>query len=317
MGSFIVGRMAYDAVIVPNLRTIRTATLTRLERFRSAGGTVMFAGGVPEFVDAQPSPAAKRLARQCESVAFDENAILAALEPMRLLSLTAPDGSPTTSIAHQLRADGKERVLFLCNTDRRRTIGEVRVALSGRWAVERLDTFTGRASAVPAACAPDRTVVRWWCEAHDHLLLRMTPARRPDVRSIGTGSDHEPVLIGAPPRCALTPSLFRRTGRGGGVPITLSAPNVLLLDHAEWRLDGDTAWQPRDEVLRIDSTARARLGLPTRGGRDPQPWADVGPTPSPARFASALPFAAPCVSDRRSWRSKTRGRVRSRSTASR
>src|SRR5262249_40747091 len=38
---FIMREMQYDAVIVPGMRTIRTATLKRLEQFNKSGGTVV------------------------------------------------------------------------------------------------------------------------------------------------------------------------------------------------------------------------------------------------------------------------------------
>ena len=51
-----VGEMAYDAVIVCGLRTLRRTTLERLSAFRDAGGQLIFIGAAPDHVDALPSP---------------------------------------------------------------------------------------------------------------------------------------------------------------------------------------------------------------------------------------------------------------------
>ena len=60
------------------------------------------------------------------------------------------------------------------------------------------------------------------------------------------------------------PSRVTRVQRGligDPVPVSLSEPNVLLLDHAAYRLN-DEEWQPAEEVLRIDNLLRQRLGVP-------------------------------------------------------
>jgi hypothetical protein len=47
-----VGAGSYDAVIVPNLRTIRSSTLIRLQKLVGAGGKVYIAGESPSLIDA-------------------------------------------------------------------------------------------------------------------------------------------------------------------------------------------------------------------------------------------------------------------------
>jgi hypothetical protein len=62
------------------------------------------------------------------------------------------------------------------------------------------------------------------------------------------------------------------------VLVTLSEPNALLLDQAEWRVGRD-AWQPKEEILRLDNLVRQRIGLPKRTGMIAQPWCDTEPAP--------------------------------------
>ena len=57
------------------------------------------------------------------------------------------------------------------------------------------------------------------------------------------------------------------------VKVTLSEPNVLLLDQAEWRWKGG-AWQKREEILRLHNLVRAACGLPEREGHVAQPWTE-------------------------------------------
>ena len=48
-------------------------------------------------------------------------------------------------------------------------------------------------------------------------------------------------------------------------------PNVLLLDRAAWRLD-EGAWQPEEDILRLDNSIRSILGYPHRQDAYTQPW---------------------------------------------
>jgi hypothetical protein len=57
----------------------------------------------------------------------------------------------------------------------------------------------------------------------------------------------------------------------GFVPYSLSEDNVMLLDVAEFCIDGGEMME-EEEILRLDNVARKILGLPERGGSVAQPW---------------------------------------------
>jgi hypothetical protein len=262
-----VGEMRYDAVLVPPLRTIRATTLERLEAFQAAGGTVIFAGEAPELVDAVPSERARELARRCRQVAFARGAIL---DAARELSARQADGSPADSLLHQVRADGDRRYVFFCNTDRERARPATQITIAGEWRVTMLDTMTGAIAPLRAQVQGAATRVDWSFAPHGSLLLVLSP------------------LPPASPPSALR--LSPMPGRGGEaswreigriddpVPVTLSEPNVLLLDQAAYRLN-DEEWQPTEEVLQLDTALRQRLGLPLRMAWVAQPWTDPNPAP--------------------------------------
>ena len=52
----------------------------------------------------------------------------------------------------------------------------------------------------------------------------------------------------------------------------LSEENVLVLDMAQWKIDDDKDYSPKEEVLRLDNLIRNRLGMDERGGQVVQPW---------------------------------------------
>lgn len=269
---FQVGKMRYDAVIVPPMRTIRQTTLNRLQRFSEAGGKVIFVGKAPSLVDAKPSTAAQRLARHCTTLPFSERALLEELASLREVSAELASGTASATLLHQIRVDGRQRHFFFCNIDRDKPQPNTLLRFTGRWDATLRDTATGTSRRLPAHDDPDKpgsTLLRWDFPAHGHLLVTLTPRQK--ARPL-------------PARPATQP-VWREINRlEDPVPVTLSEPNVLLLDQAQWRLEGQTRWQPAEELLRIDNIVRQRLGLPRRGGGMAQPWTDIDPDPVVSRL---------------------------------
>lgn len=256
---FVVGAMAYDVVLVPPLRTLRTTTLARLEAFAAAGGAVIFAGKAPPLVDAMPSGRPARLAAKVTRCAWSERAVVAALEPWREFDCTDAGGRRVAALLHQWRDDGDERHLFLCHRERRNAARGLTLRIAGEWRVCERDTLTGRTRARAAVYRDGHTRLRFDLEAHGHLLLTLRPGRAKGRQ--------------------LPATRWREVDRARGrVPVTLSEPNVLLLDQPEWRWNGG-AWQPREELLRLHNRVRAACGLPPREGHVVQPWADREPAP--------------------------------------
>ncbi|MDP6631502.1 MAG: glycosyl hydrolase [Kiritimatiellia bacterium] len=279
-GGFAVGRMEYDAILVPGMRTIRSTTLARLEDFADAGGKVTFAGEIPSLVDAEASDAPAMLASRCECVTYSQSRIVTALEPVREVGLWDANGLQVGGCLHQLRRDEDGMTLFVCNTDRNHGKGGLMLRIRGAWQVSRLDTANGDERPVGAEYRDGMTLVPCELAAHGHQLLSLTPGRREQGDS-------------------LLPPAFRESSRlGGPVPVTLSEPNVLLLDKAEYRVD-DGEWEPARHVLEIDPILRKTLGLPVVDGAMAQPWADKEPVEHAATvtvlfvFESRVPVVAP------------------------
>lgn len=278
-GRLHVGAARYDAVILPNLQTIRSGTLDLLLRFAKERGTLLVAGDPPRLVDARPAPRlAAKLARRARIIPFTRLALIDAIEPLREIDVRHADGSRADSLLHQFRADGRKRHLFLCNTDRRRPRRGSRIRVRGRWSITRLDTMSGTSHPVASSVANGWTEMRWNLEAHDHLLLMLEP------RSGAVASKTVPDVV--------TPEWREVARLADPVPVTLSEPNVLLLDQPDWRVNDET-WQPAEEALRIDEIVRRRFGLPSRAGRIPQPWTDRSPTPVVAQVQ--LRYALDCT----------------------
>lgn len=272
---FTVGRMAYDAVIVPPMRTIRASTLDRLEAFAAAGGKLIFAGEIPTLVDATPSTRPAALAQRAQKMHFEREPLMAALDGVRDLRVQLSGDAPN-SLLYQMRADGPRRQVFICNTDKFAPRGGAQLQFRGAWRATLLDTMTGSQRSLPVACDKDWTTVAWDFPAHGHILLTLEPGAAGQV-------------------AAAAPARPARTERGAlpqRAPITLSEPNVVLLDQAPWRLN-DGAWQSCEEILRLDNLVRKELGLSPRTGEIAQPWCE----PSDPRVLGQLELKFPIHCD--------------------
>lgn len=254
---FKVGCMRYDVVVVPAMRTIRSTTLDRLETFATSGGTIIFAGEIPSLVDAKPSKRAHRLATRATCCAWDERELVERLQPSRLVDCVDAAGRRNRDLLYQLRGDGAERHLFVCHRNRTSQATGLTLQVKGRWRAYARDTLSGKVREIFATYADGTTQLPVEFAAHGHWLLTLRPG----------SSRAKPVK---PPRWQDISEL------ADPALVTLSEPNVLLLDQAEWRWNGG-AWQPREEMLRLHNLIRARCQLPPRDGHVAQPWTDHAP----------------------------------------
>ena len=256
----------YDCIVVPGLKTIRASTLEKLDAFP---GEVLFAGDLPTFVDGEPRDIGQR-----QSIPLAEIALLDALAPYRALTVLTDNGQPASGLLHQLRQDGEDRYLFLCNTSRDQGFPNATIQLPGQWSLTEMDTFTGDQRPLPGAITGTMTHFRRDIPAAGHLLLRLSPTTAETSAPSG-----------------ITPAVTEIAQLVGPVPVTLDEPNVLLLDQAEYRLD-DGEWQPVEEVLRACLALKKMAGYEVWGAQNAQPWAEP---PLPESHRATLRFTFECA----------------------
>ncbi len=260
-----VGEMRYEAVLVPSLRTIRSTTLERLEKFAARGGKVIFAGEIPHLVDAVPSDRARVLAGYCTCVEYDRCSILDALSDIRDVKVYRGDGHAAEELVYQMRSEGEERWLFLCHVNRKENLAdreqEYRVSIRGSWEVKLYDTLKGTVKALK--CPQDNGWTRfvWKAYGQDSLLLHLSP------RAVAIQRQETLPAICLAPKTEEQPSAVIHTPKS----VHFSEQNVLLLDSAEYSLNGEE-FSARIPILEIDNELRSRLGYPRRQDAYTQPW---------------------------------------------
>jgi hypothetical protein len=250
-----VGACKYDVIILPNLRTIRSTTLKILQDFTKAGGEVIIAGAGPDLVDAKV-PHSNPFIKHSKFVFWSQQTILYTLDQYRDLRVTYEGGPLTDKLLYQMRHDGDERFVFICNTDRNSPANTV-VHLKGLWNVNLMDTLTGEEHALKTRATEGWTLFPYKFEGCASLLLRLSPK----------SARANPSL---PPRIIHNKDILA-TSEIALDSIELSEPNVLLLDYVEFKLD-DGGWSDSTEILRTENIIRGHLGLPYKGLAWKQPW---------------------------------------------
>lgn len=260
--TFAAGAMHYDCVIVPGCLTLREHTIERLTAFVAAGGKVIFLGDVPDYVAGRKDERPAALAERTVRLPFDRNRLLDALEEYRMIDLKNANGVRTDRYVYQMRRTEEETLLFLANAKKiEKPDIPVRwdgtLTLHGTYQVTKMDALTGEEMALAAGYRDGKTYLPVGLYEYDSLLLRLRETEADlGIAKAGSGEKHR----------ELTAILHEVTD------YSMEEENVLVLDQAEYALDGET-YQPAEELLRIDKKLRERVSYPLRTGISVQPWA--------------------------------------------
>lgn len=264
-----VGKMEYDTILVPCCETLRSTTLERLEAFRKAGGRLIFMGKAPTLENALPSERGAKLYAESENISVDRGSLLCAVESHRIVDIRDHRGAHTVNLLHQLRKDGDGMWLFIahCAEPASKDVSgflDTRIRIKGTWKPTLYNTMTGETQAIAFEAKKDYTELCRRIYDYDSLLLYLEPC------AVGESFESDVLSVDPEGKCIPVPAK---------VPYTLSEPNVMLLDKAEFCLD-DGEWQPTEELLRLDTRCRLSLGWPTLEKRSAQPWVIPEETPT-------------------------------------
>ncbi len=257
-----VGQATYKTVILANMLTIRSTTLTLLEEFLAAGGSVIMAGELPEYVNAVRSDLPERLARRegALRIELDEELLVEAVRERTdaFVSVKNSDGKTEKAVFAQVRRDfgGDGYAIAVLNTDREKGREGLILSLKAdedcfvqEWDMESGARYDANAF---SSYEDGRVNIRFSLEAAGTRLFVLTKEMEvlPAVERTETVSVASIV---------------------GEFDYSLDEQNVCVLDFVKWRW-ADGEWQEEKEVLWADRAIRDHLGIERRGGSMLQPW---------------------------------------------
>jgi len=217
--SLRVGRRDYKTVVIPPMtENLNAATVAFLERFASAGGTIVSCGEPPERIDGAVSDRGAVLARLAGWKRAEAGQLPDLLTARRAsgFSLLRAPGDGGILFHHRRRLDDGE-LLFLVNTSTQsRSSGVVESAARG---VEEWDAATGTTRAYAFEATSAGTRFRFDLPEAGSLLVFLSSARR------------EPAMVAAPATVEVPPQREPDVRRVG--------PNVLVLDYLDVQAGGE------------------------------------------------------------------------------
>ncbi len=265
-GRFCMGQMSYSAVLVPNCESLRSTTITALEKFCKAGGKIIFAGDAPAICDCEYSDKCAPLFKDSVKVAYTREAVLSALDEFRIIRITE-SGELTDGFIYRLKEDNGSYNLFIsraCEPESKASVKahNLEIELIGKLYPVIYDTQTGEKYSALYEHRGNKTVIFKTLYDYDSLLLRLYKDD-PGISYAETKQIPACSPVSVPDR----------------VSYETDEENVFLIDICSFSLDGGET-HPEEEILRLDNICRIELGFEERGGRVAQPWTLPPETPS-------------------------------------
>lgn len=266
--TFHIGEMNYEVILIPECHTLRSSTVTYLEAFTKNGGTVVFVGQPAQYIDAILSERALQLSTKCKNIAYTKQQIIESVETVRDVDVHFVDGRRTDHLFYQMREEGINRWLFICHvnpTEKLDVLSQIfnketnlletiQVKVKGKWKCTVYNTMDGQTSSYPSQILEEETIFDYEFYGQDSLLLLLEPCEETkEYTELPKSEIYKSTLLDEP------------------IGFSLSEPNVLLMDMAEYSLD-DEEWLPEEEILKIDHIVRKRLGYHLRTDAIEQPW---------------------------------------------
>lgn len=264
---FPVGEMKYQVILVPNCVTLRSSTFERLKAFEEQGGTVIFTGETPCYLDAVYSEDVQGFVKRCKHIQFAKNSLYQALEDVRTVEVRNAEGLLAENMIYQMRNDGDNKLFFLAHVNVMKNSDlpqeeKLTIKIQGIYDVVCYNPIDGTKTHEKVTHKNGTTVIQKTMFDHDSLLLMLSP-----TESLQT----DEIVIEDNNKCRIGETLVL----DNSVKFKLEEPNVLVLDQAEYAFDHGE-WQRREEILRIDKKFRETVEYPQRMKKFEQPWIHQG-----------------------------------------
>lgn len=243
-----VGQAVYKQVVVAGMTTMRLSTVELLQRFKNAGGRVIFAGEASKYVDAVPSNTAYNLSKACERVEFNKDSIVKVCREVdsNLIEIKNSEDKDIEDIHVQIRQDGNNHYVLMINTNTNDAVEGVNINFNCNGYVEEWDCSTG---------------ARYGCE--NKITI-----------DFPQGGAHLFVITSEKDNTLSSKKVYEiKECREitGSFKYNLKEPNVCVLDMAAFSID-NREWQKEHEILKVDRKVREYFKLPPRSGEMLQPW---------------------------------------------
>ena len=254
-----VGEMQYDAIVIPDLITIRKSTVDRLSKFKKEGGNLVVIGSAPKYVDLKADKSVEKLCTKAKIVSLNKQEILSALAENTIIETYKTTGEKTDNFVYQMRQDGKVKWLFLAHASGPESIDtppaeDMIIKVKGEYTPVLFDTVNGETEKLTYKIENGYTIINKTIYSHDSLLIQLSEVDKKE------NSEKQ-----------VKTETIKKIDFKKPTDYKLSEENALLLDKAEYSLDGEE-YLEEEEILVLTEKVKEKLGWPSSGSDILQPW---------------------------------------------
>lgn len=251
-GKICVGQAEYKCIVIPKVTNIFRRTLELISEFLRQGGTVIWTGAAPAFVDGERSSLAEKIygAPGVMRVADYRAALDQTVRCVRSISVTDEKGLEDTDLLIMQRRC-REGLLVICvNHDRERAHRAMfRSNTSGR--ILAMDLLRDSSAELTGEITEDGKKMLFMdtlepCGSRVYLICADEPVREAK-QQFAYRHPHETEKVWKPLQ-----------GEG---TIHRSHPNVLILDRCRYRTDIRGKWSEEMEVWQAQREIRSQFGM--------------------------------------------------------
>ena len=257
-----VGKMKYDTIIVSDCVTLRSHTIKILNEFKAKGGKLIVKGRTPYLCEGAPSKIAKSVMENATVIPNSKYDLYFALNDSERVDARNEYGVKTENLMFTVRNDGDVKWIFCAHMYKAQLPHLIEkenltISVNGIYCPYLYDTISGKIEKMEFVHDGNKTKISVVLYNLDTALIKLVPTAEKVKERIKT-AEQKP----------FTEINYNRTPDG----YKLSEPNVLLLDYAEYAVNGGKIEGP-EEIMRIDEKVRKQLNLQSRRTKFVQPWA--------------------------------------------
>ncbi len=289
----VIAKASYKAVLIPELRTIRSTTLEILKAFAESGATVAFLGKAPALVDGIRSEKAGRIFAECFKAVSGPEMISVLAPIVRTVSIRSA-GKEIGPTLYQMRRGEDFRTIFICNVGMEFIDEQMNVPLARdrKLAFPRAEVLLpgGHKDKVYELHAMSGVWTPVDFEYKDGSIRFDTSFAPLESRCfLITKNEVETKVL------PVLPVEFRDVAELPAKKLSYSTddPNVLVLDKASFIADGSGESAPM-YFIPLDDKLRELLGKPARGGAMCQPWLNAKARTPERKLALTLNYRFVC-----------------------
>lgn len=257
-GKLVVENCNYDVLIVPKMLTLTSDMVELLKTAKANGARVVTFGDAPEYMDAHISDAPKALYETLENKSFSIENIIKTVDEYRDFEVIE-GGKRSDKYCGVLKSDEGTKWLFIAKAvdpERDETATHnITIKIKGEYMPSQFDCENGEIYKCDFEHKNGETLVYMNVFAQDSVMLKLS-------------DEVDEEQIEKPQKEA---EFTAKTA--DEVSFSLTEENVYLIDKAYFRLD-DGEEEPLEEILRLDTKLRDRLGIKQKGEGSAQPWVE-------------------------------------------